>query len=68
MALPCFRNRRAFGNFNVSSENFRTFAVGKEKGFEKNPSENLEFGLHYSTGAATPLTGGAQIEAYTFFL
>ena len=29
-----FLNRRMFGNFNVSSENFWTFAVGKDKGFE----------------------------------
>ena len=29
-----FRNRRIFGNFNASSENVRTFAVGKGRGFE----------------------------------
>ena len=29
-----FRNRRIFGNFNASSEHFRTFAVGKDKAFE----------------------------------
>ena len=33
---PCpqlLRNRRIFGNFDASSENSRTFAVGKDKGF-----------------------------------
>ena len=30
--LQFFRNRWIFGNHNVSSENFRTFAVGKDKG------------------------------------
>ena len=34
MAALIFRNHRIFGNFNVSSENFPTFAVGKDKGFE----------------------------------
>ena len=29
-----FRNCRMFGNFNASSENFRMFAVSKDKGFE----------------------------------
>ena len=29
-----FRNRRIFGNFVVSSDNVRTFAVCKDKGFE----------------------------------
>ena len=29
--LQCFRNRRIFGNFNASSENFLTSAVGKDK-------------------------------------
>ena len=29
-----FRNRYIFGNFNASSKHFRTFAVGKGKGFE----------------------------------
>ena len=34
MAGLFIRNRRIFGNFNASSENFRTFAVGEGKGFE----------------------------------
>ena len=34
MATEFFRSRRVFGNFNGSSENFRTSAVGKDKGFE----------------------------------
>ena len=29
-----FEIRPIFGNFDASSENFRTFAVGREKGFE----------------------------------
>ena len=29
-----FQNRRIFGNSNASSENFWTFAAGKDKGFE----------------------------------
>ena len=29
-----FRNRRIFGSCSVSSENFWTLAVGKDKGFE----------------------------------
>ena len=32
--LYFFRNRWIFGNFTDSSENFRTSAVGKDKGFE----------------------------------
>ena len=32
--LPTFRNRLVYGHFNVSLENFRTFAPGKDKGFE----------------------------------
>ena len=31
---PVFRIRRSFGNFDASLENFRTFAVGKDKGCE----------------------------------
>ena len=32
--LPYFLNHRIFANINVSSENFHTLAVGKDKGFE----------------------------------
>ena len=32
--LQFFQNLRIFGNFNVSLENFRTFPVGIDKGFE----------------------------------
>ena len=35
-----FRNRKIFGKFNASSENYETFALGKDKGFEIS-SENL---------------------------
>ena len=34
MAPLFVQNRWIFGNSNVSSENFRTFGVGKDKGFE----------------------------------
>ena len=33
-SLNFFRNRWIFVHFNVSLENFRAFAVGKDKGFE----------------------------------
>ena len=33
-SLQSFRKRQVFGNFNASSENFRTFAVGKDNSFE----------------------------------
>ena len=29
-----FRNRRIYGNFTASLENFRTIAVGEDRGFE----------------------------------
>ena len=32
--LQLFRKTQMFGHFNVSSENFRTFVVGKDIGFE----------------------------------
>ena len=55
MVPQFYRNHRIFGNDGFSSENFRTFAVGKEKGlkfyrkiFELAPPP-------YSTGATTPL-------------
>ena len=34
MATQFFRNRQMFGNFDASSEDFWTFAVGKNKSFE----------------------------------
>ena len=34
MASQFVRNRQSFGNFNASSENFRTFVVSEDKGFE----------------------------------
>ena len=34
MAPQYFQNRRISGNFNASSENFRTLAAGENKGFE----------------------------------
>ena len=34
MASSFFRNLRIFETFNVSSERFRTFAIGKDKDFE----------------------------------
>ena len=34
MTPPTFRDRRIFGKFNVSSENFITFAVDKNKKFQ----------------------------------
>ena len=34
MTPKSLRYRPIFGNFNVLSEDFRTFAVGKDKGFE----------------------------------
>ena len=50
-ALQFFRNRRIFRNFNASSENFRTFAATKDKGFEFY-RKIIELG---STGPTTPL-------------
>ena len=51
---PSFRNRRIFGNFNVSSENFLNFAVGKDEGFEF-CRKIFELGPPFSTGATTLL-------------
>ena len=47
---------RIFGNFNVSSQNVRTFAVCNDKVFEFY-WEISKPGPSYSTGATTPLFG-----------
>ena len=46
---------RIFGNLHVSWENFRTSAVGKDRGFEMYRKIS-ELGSPYSTGAAMPLS------------
>ena len=55
MAPKIFRNRRIFGNFNVSSENLCTFTAGNDKGFESY-RKIFELGLPYSTGTTMPLS------------
>jgi len=53
-SLQFFRNRRIFGHFNVSLENFRTFAAGKDEDFEFH-RKIFELGSAYYMGATTPL-------------
>ena len=49
--LKLFGNRRIFGNVDASSENFQTFVVSKDKGFEVHRTI-IELGSPspYSTG------------------
>ena len=54
MAPQFFLNRRIFENFDISSDNFLTFDVGKCKGFEFY-RKMIELGPPFSTGATTPL-------------
>ena len=52
MPLQLFESRRIFGNVDASSENFQTFVVSKDKGFEVH-RKVIELGPpppSYSTG------------------
>ena len=46
-------NRRIFGNVYASSENLRTFVIGKDNGFEFY-REIIELDPPYCTGATAP--------------
>ena len=52
--LPIFRYHQIFGNFNLLSETFRNFSLGKDKGFEFY-WKIFELGPRYFTGPTTSL-------------
>ena len=47
-------NPRILGNVNISTENFQTFAVGRDKGFNL-IGKSLDLPPTHSTGATSPL-------------